>query len=180
MFHRLIPAFALTLMLGACAIGNKYDYNAAAATFGADIEKSVSAAVVDQRQYVLSGNKAPNFVGLQRGGFGNPFDVTTRSGRGLAEDLTNVLQRALDARGIAAKALVLPHGTGTDTVLSAFGKQGTDRLLLVNMREWKTDAMMRLTLHWNLEAAVYDPSGAMLGKHGISGTAPVAGFLVTK
>ena len=131
--------------------------------------------MVDQRQYVLSGNKAPNFVGLQRGGFGNPFDVTTQSGRSLGEDLTNVLQRGLDARGIDAKSLVLPPGADTDKALSEFRKQGTNRLLLVNMREWKTDAMMRVTLHWNLEAAVYDPTGAILGKNSIAGTAPVGG-----
>jgi len=175
MLLRLFPAVVLTLALGACAVGNKYDYNAASATITAETEKSVSAAVVDQRQYVLSGSKAPNFVGLQRGGFGNPFDVTTESGRGLAEDLTNVLQRGLEAKGITAKALVLPAGTGVDQALDGFRKQGSERLLLVAMREWKTDAMMRLTLHWDLQATVYDPSGQVLGEHGVSGVQPVGG-----
>ena len=175
MFNRMFSALALTLMLGACAIGNKYDYGAVSATIDAETDKSVSATVIDQRSYVLSGKKQPNFVGLQRGGFGNPFDVTTKSGRGLAEDVTNVLVRALDAQGITAKALMLAPGTSVDDSIKQFRGQGTDRLLIVAMREWKTDAMMRMTLHWGLDAMVYDPSGAVLGKHSISGTAPVGG-----
>lgn len=173
MIYRMFSAVAVALTLSACAIGNEYNYNAANATISAETDKSVTAAVVDQRAYVLSGNKSPNFVGLQRGGFGNPFDVTTQSGRGLAEDLTNVLVRSLEAKGIRTEALVLAPGTSPDDTVARFRRQGTDRLLLVSMREWKTDAMMRLTLHWNLEATVYDAAGTVLGRHAISGTGPV-------
>ncbi len=103
------------LVLAGCAIGNKYDYGAAIATIYAETDKSVSATVIDQRPYVLSGSKSPSFVGLQRGGFGNPFDVKTKSGRGLAEDLTDVLVRALDAQGIAKEVLLAQQ--------EAFGKR---------------------------------------------------------
>jgi hypothetical protein len=41
------------------------------------------------------------------------------------------------------------------------------------MFEWKTDAMFRLTLHWNLGAAVFDQAGKELGRHFIDGVAPV-------
>lgn len=178
MFYRMCSVLTLTLVLGACAIGNKYDYGAASVTIGAETDKSVSATVIDHRPYVVNGNKSPSFVGLQRGGFGNPFNVTTTSGRGLAEDLTDVLVRALDVQGVTAKALMLAPGTSIDNSVKQFRGQGTDLLLVVAMREWKTDAMMRLTLHWALDASVHDPSGATLAKHSISGTAPVgaAGF----
>ena len=169
MLQRIASLLAMTLLLSACAIGNQYDYKAAQLTIDSKTEKSVSAAVVDQRGYVVSGDKTPDFVGLQRGGFGNPFDVTTQSGRGLAEDLTENLQRGLESRGVASEALMLPAGASLPDSLSQFRDQGTDRLLLVNMNEWKTDAMMRMTLHWNLEAKVYDPAGQLLGEHRILG-----------
>jgi hypothetical protein len=178
MFYRMFSVLTLTLVLGACAIGNKYDYGSASVTIGADTDKSVSATVIDHRPYVVNGSKAPSFVGLQRGGFGNPFNVTTVSGRGLAEDLTDALVRALDVQGVTAEALMLAPGTSIDDSVKQFQGQGTDLLLVVVMREWKTDAMMRLTLHWALDASVHDPSGGTLGKHSISGKAPVgaAGF----
>jgi hypothetical protein len=175
MFHRMFFILTLTFVLGACAVGNEYDYGAASATLRAETDRSVSATVIDYRPYVLSGKKSPSFVGLHRGGFGNPFDVTTKSGRGLSEDLTDVLVRALDAQGITAKALMLAPGTSVDDSVMQFQDQGTDRLLVVAMREWKTDSMMRITLHWDFDASVYDPSGVMLAKQSISGVAPVGG-----
>ena len=175
MFQRMFFILTLTFVLGACAIGNEYDYGAASASLTAKTDRSVSATVIDYRPYVLSGKKSPSFVGLHRGGFGNPFDVTTKSGRGLSEDLTDVLVRALEAQGITAKALMLAPGTSIDDGVMQFQDQGTDRLLVVAMREWKTDAMMRITLHWDFEASVYDPTGVMLAKKSISGVAPVGG-----
>jgi len=178
MIARMVTILTLTLSLGACAIGHKYDYATAAPNLTAKTAKTVSATVIDQRPYILSGNKTPDFVGLQRGGYGNPFNVTTQSGRPLAEDLTGALVRSLAARGVEAKAMPLSAGTSDDAAISAFRSQGSDRLLLVRMREWKTDAVFRLTLHWNIEASVRDASGAEIASNSIAGTGAVgaAGF----
>ena len=175
MFKRILLLCTAALMLGACAFGHEYNYDAAQVNLGGETDKSVSAAVVDRRSYVLSGKKGADFVGLQRGGFGNPFDVTTESKQPLATELTEVLKRGLENRGVSAEALVVPAGTSLEDILEKFRAQGTDRLLLVTMEEWKTDAMMRLTLHWNLGAAVYDRAGSRLGDNRISGTEAVGG-----
>lgn len=164
---------AAALLVSACAIGNQYDYAGARTEITTATDTSVSVAVVDNRAYVLGGDKPPAFVGLQRGGFGNPFDVTTASEQALAADMTQALTRSLAARGIAAQALVVGHGTNNSAILEGFRGQGTERLLLVRMREWKTDAALRLTMHWDLDAAVYDSAGTVLGEHRISGVEPV-------
>jgi len=178
MIIRLIVAIAISGLLGACAVGNQYDYSTSTPDVSVTSEQTIVASVVDFRPYVLSGNKSPSFVGLQRGGFGNPFDVTTQSGQPLAADVTEALVRALKARGGDAKALTLSQGTSLDNALLRFQTIDGDRYLLVRMREWKTDAMMRLTLHWDLSAAVLDRSGTELARHAISGVEPVgaAGF----
>jgi hypothetical protein len=40
----------------------------------------LAVAVHDERSEVASGDKNPAFVGLLRGGYGNPMDVRTASG----------------------------------------------------------------------------------------------------
>jgi hypothetical protein len=85
------------VLLGGCAVDNSHRYDLGDAEFQVESNKTVAVAVVDTRPYVLSGEKTANFSGLMRGGFGNPFDVTTDSGRALAEDLTISIVRALNA-----------------------------------------------------------------------------------
>ena len=169
MLQRIASLLAMTLLLSACAIGNQYDYKTAQVTIDSKTDKSVSAAVVDQRGYVVSGDKD---AGLRRAAtrrlrqsIRRHHPVGPRPGGGPDRE------PAARARvpGRASEALMLPAGASLPDSLSQFRDQGTDRLLLVNMNEWKTDAMMRMTLHWNLEAKVYDPAGQLLGEHRISG-----------
>ena len=52
--------------------------------------------------------KAAKWIGQQRGGYGNPFDVNTQSGSSLAKDFLKVtaatLQRARSARSCSPTA----------------------------------------------------------------------------
>ncbi|MEM0924167.1 MAG: hypothetical protein AAGI13_14045, partial [Pseudomonadota bacterium] len=170
--RHLLGVMLLTIGLAGCAIGNQYDLSQGAARVG-DISQSVSVAVIDQRPYVLSGDKSPNFIGLQRGGYGNPFDVTTRSSRSAAEDLTRMLVNSYASAGSNAKALTAAPGSDAERVVSQFRQAGTDRLLLIEMREWKTDALAQITTSWNLTARVFDRSGleiATQSDQGVEGT----------
>jgi len=44
---------------------------------------------------------------LSRGGFGNPFDVTTQSGRPLASDLSGSIVASLKGKDVDARAIEL-------------------------------------------------------------------------
>ncbi len=167
MFKKIVMLGAV-LMLSACAIGNKYDYNAVAPQLETQTTKAVTVAVSDQRPYVLSGNKGPDFVGLQRGGFGNPFPVHTQSGNPLAADLGQAIAKSLSLKGVNATAAVVAPGSGPDAVNAA-----SDRVLFVAMREWKTDVFAQTTFHWNVEASVLDSSGTVLAANTETGSSGI-------
>lgn len=159
MVPRLLPLLG-PLALAACAIGNSYDYTAAVATLP-PAGGRIDALVIDQRAYVLSGDKAPDFVGLQRGGFGNPFDVTTASGRPLGEEVETVLVNSLTRAGADARA------AGADTEAAAVAALGTGeatRLVVLRMADWKTDTMAQVTITWDLTLLVYDREGTVLAE----------------
>ena len=61
--------------------------------------KLLILAVQDFRPYVLNGDEEPGFVGLQRGGYGNPFDVTTLTGRPMTEDMAEAMVKGLSDVG---------------------------------------------------------------------------------
>ena len=112
--NRVIVWIAIALVLGGCAFGRTYSYGDASMGMPglASGSGTVALAVHDVRPYVVSGNKPERFVGLMRGGFGNPFDVNTGSGDALSNDLRRVISKALQSKGYkVTDVLVRPTET---------------------------------------------------------------------
>lgn len=147
--------FVLTtiLVLGGCAMGNRYDYTGSIAGLPISGTDKVAVEVVDARPYVLNGERQPDFIGVQRGGFGNPFDVRTASGRPMAAEMRDAIATALSKQGY--------------TVVGA--KHPAPRKMELRVAEWKTDAMLHFGLRWDLTLSVYDDRGVLLAKSASNG-----------
>jgi len=129
----------------------------------------VAVAVQDERSYVLSGAKSEQFVGLMRGGFGNPFDVNTSSGGPLAKEICDAIVRAMKARGIDAHAVGAQPSESMIAVKRDMEATKPYRAVLVTLREWKSDTMMSTDLHYDVTLTVFDDSGAELATSSIKG-----------
>jgi hypothetical protein len=173
MLRRNLPALTLLLTLGACGGGATYDFAAVNPALTVSSGRTVSVSVIDQRPYVVNGEKPPRFAGTATGRTRETVDVSTASGRPLAEELTDAVVRALGRQSISASALPLPKGVPEEEALTAFRAQGAERLLAVRMYEWQTNAITRVTAHWDMEATVYDRSGGILARRATRGTRPI-------
>jgi len=160
LFAVALAAFALS----ACAVGNTYDYRTAPPNLTASAARSLTVGVLDQRPYVLSNDKSPSFVGLQRAGFGNPWNVNTVSGAPLADDFANIV-----GSGYKARPIPMPVRTPVNKALDLLKAGNADRILLISVFEWKTDTYVNVALHFHLNAKVYDLSGRMLAENSIQG-----------
>ncbi|MGH8534209.1 MAG: hypothetical protein ACREV1_16215 [Gammaproteobacteria bacterium] len=69
----------ISLVLVGCAFGRKQDYLQAHPVLELTHKARLAVGVQDRRPYILDHDKDEDFVGLQRGGYGNPFDVGTQS-----------------------------------------------------------------------------------------------------
>ena len=167
---RFVALLSIAVLVGACAIGRTYNYSQPSLGL-ATVSSSgtVALAVQDLRSYVMSGGKPETFVGLMRGGFGNPFDVNTQSGAPLAIDMRNAIERSLAAKGIKVQPVPIPKTAGIAEAKGTLAKTGARRQLLVTMREWKTDTMVNTDLHYDVTAEVMDEKGAVLGTSVIRG-----------
>lgn len=160
---RLLLIALLALMTGGCAIGNQHQYAGQPVAIASGAGKPVALAVVDARPYVVSGHKAPNFVGLQRGGFANPFDVTTVSGKPMAEDFQDTIATSLRRNGTDVRPVTLPPGAGGDAARAALARTGAERAILLRLNEWKADSMVSASLIYDVRLDVLDRSGESLG-----------------
>lgn len=164
--------FLLVLVVAAasgCAIGNKHNYTSDPPTLAVEGTRSIAVAAQDARPYVVSKEKAPEFVGVQRGGFGNPFDVTTESGRPLAEDFGATIARSLQGRGFKSTAVALPPSNAMPDVRALAAQARAERVALVYIHEWKSDTYQNTALLYELVLRVFDANGSELASNHITG-----------
>ena len=151
------------LLIGGCAVGNKYSYKTS------DIDLPIRTTggealvlqVKDLRPYVLNGDKEANFVGLQRGGFGNPFDVTTESGEPMTDVMAVAIENGLKEAGY--RVITVPGAEDKDSVLGTANSESA-RVVVLKVRDWKSDIYMGVTLHSDLILSIYTPDGKLLAE----------------
>ena len=164
----------LVMLLSGCAVGNKYEYRLLRMPLSVQGSSAIGLVVTDQRPYILDGDKNPDFVGLQRGGYGNPFDVTTASGRPMAEDMAETLKAGLEAKGFRVTLL---KAAADDP--AALGREaaalGLHRVVALQIKEWKTDTMMRTKLVYDLQLLIVDPAGAVVAGNTVRGADAIGG-----
>jgi hypothetical protein len=167
---KLAAVLAVVTVLGGCAFGRTYSYaDAPVALQGVSSSGAVTVAVQDERAYVLSGGKSERFVGLMRGGFGNPFDVNTSSGGPLAGEIRDAIVRAMKARGIDARPVDAPLRDSMVAVKRRLAEPKPYRAVLVTLHEWKSDTMMSTDLHYDATLMVFDASGTQLASSSVKG-----------
>lgn len=156
-----LVAMLVWLMAG-CSLGLRHDYTAVKINIPYPVTGSVAVAVLDQRSYVVSGDKPADFVGLMRGGYGNPFDVHTASRKPLADELAGIVAKGLNAAGAQTTVVATTPAANESTVQRDLLATNSARALLVTLTEWKTDAMVHGVLKFNAAVRVIDNRGKLL------------------
>lgn len=170
MFARALVLSLAATVLGGCAYGSKVDYSQVYPEVHAKPAKVVEVAVVDERAYVVSGAKAGNYVGMIRGSYYIPYDVNTRSGEPLANDLQRSIVGGITRAGGVAEAAKGLQGHASDA---------SRQLLVVRVREWKSESFMGTVLTYVLAVDVFDQAGKRLASSPVSGSEGVVDYGVT-
>ena len=167
-YHMYAGLITLILISG-CAVGVKHDYVQDTLELQVSTTNSFVVSTLDHRSYVLDSRKNENFVGLSRGGFGNPFDVITLSGDPLASDISTSIALSLRKFDVDVEVVRLdPSPSVTDSLKKLLPK-GANRTLLIILREWKGDSMMNVRILYDLDLNIYDETGRLLVKKHVLG-----------
>ncbi len=120
-----------------------YDYN------GQKITGPVEVSVVDERPFILNGDKKPSYVGHYRSGIGTPMNVYADGNIALAEQLQNDMRKEV-------KALSVKDAS------SASAKK-----LKVAILDYNFDNYMSSRFWYEIKVEVYDQSGKLLAQDSI-------------
>ena len=176
MFKLISICIAIVLFstLGGCAVGVTHQYNNAALQIKASSGSKLAIGVQDRRLYVVTKEKPEKFVGLSRGGFGNPFDIKTASGEPLADDMSKSIQAALTKSGVNVTAINIPVGVDeAEAIKRLTGSSG--KAVLIELNEWKTNTYVNTTLTYDVQALVIGVDGKVIASKKISGSENLGG-----
>ena len=122
----------------------------------------ILVSAIDERAYVLSGKKDLNFVGLMRGGFGNPFDMYTESGAPLSDDLVQAITSGLKNGGLSATENKLKHDLSRQELIESLKLDTSAKKVLLKFKEWKSDTYSASRFLFELTLEIYDFDGALI------------------
>jgi hypothetical protein len=153
----------LIFLITSCAAGHKIKYHDTVASLSASGNITIAVATHDQRQYILSGESDPDYVGLNRAGGSlvpfKPQSVTTESSKSLAEDMTASICNSLAAKGFRTIPVNTAPRENSDKILARMKDAKGDRLLLLTLYEWQSDTYLDTGLYYNLKLEIFDISG---------------------
>lgn len=174
---KLALTFLSILALSGCAVGNKHNYSDATPNIKATSGSRLDVGTQDQRVYILSGDKPAAFVGLSRGGFGNPFNVETESGQALSIDFTQAVSRALSKKGVQVTEINIPIRMDQADVIKKLTQTG-NKAAFISIKEWKSDTYQNTSLNYDVQVQIIDKSGKILAQKSISGTENLGGDFI--
>jgi hypothetical protein len=157
----VLAVLALSSLSG-CAIGVTHDYQRTPIDLRVATTATVAVVTVDDRPYVLDGQKESRFVGLSRGGYGNPFDMSTESGNPLSRDISTALVEAMKRRDVKARLVKVRPGSEDSEVIARLRASGAQRSVWLTLREWKADSMLHVSLAYDFDCRIIDETGAIL------------------
>jgi hypothetical protein len=130
---------------------------------------TIAVASQDQRSYVVSGKYKPQVVGVIRGGFGNPLNMTTASGRPLADEMGDVITDALKKNGFKTTPVVVAATEPIEQVRKKLTDTRANRLIHFQVKQWRSDTFNNIRLEYILNITVMNTKGKALAKKEISG-----------
>lgn len=171
---KLAPVL-VAMALSGCAVGQSFRYDNTTLDVKAAGSSSVAVASVDKRPYVKTAEKDPNYVGNLRGGFGNPFNVSTESGKPLADDMSSVICSSLKRKGFTCTPVSIAVNEPEAQVKSKLKATNADRLIQLSIDEWMSSTYTNTALAYDIQLTEMGRDGAILAEKKLKGEDDLGG-----
>lgn len=150
----LLALVAILCSCGGAAFNRTENIQSAWPVINYSTDNQITIQVIDKRPDVLSKKVTPTYVGVMRGGFGNPFNMNTESGQPLADDIAISINNGFKNAGIKSEVF-----NGLSANISSKIKY---RRLELTIYEWECDYFKTADFKYNLALNVTNSDGEIL------------------
>lgn len=136
----------------------------------------ISVAVIDMRAEIRNGDHKPQYVGMMRGGYGNPWNADTRSGQPFADEVSACLSASFAAAGFDMIPAQVHYPDDVTAAMNHLKESDAERKILLVIHEWRSDMITSFTKRWtdvyyDLEMVVLDKQNKKAGTARLNGKA---------
>jgi len=155
----IVVCFMSEPVFAQLAMGHKVDFSLSWPVIEYKTKYSLAVGVHDQRPYIIKGEKYPIYAGTMRSRWGVPWDINTQSNKPLSDDVVSAVASGFMNVGIKTDTAPLLFSDQQTTVVKRLRNLGAERIVLINLREWKVDIWSRAGFFIDAQAIVYDKDG---------------------
>lgn len=168
---KLLPLTAVlsVILLSSCAVGRKLSFENSPADPGYTPAGKIAIVFQDKREEVLNGKEKQSFCGHVYGGYAIAYNVQTQSGKAIAQDFSQALQKSLQDKGVSITTYNIEPADDMRKVTDQFIQSGYDKLLCFTITRWESRctanfSTMRYEANGGFTLKVMDKNGATLGE----------------
>ena len=108
--------------------------------------KSIAIAVLDQRPYIVSGEKPAKYIGQFELSMGGPYDAFTRSKQAMVNEFADKMPQLLGKQFSQLKTIYLEAGLSKQAAVEQLLATGAEKLVLISLKEWKSHTSIDTSL----------------------------------
>lgn len=150
------------VLLTNCAVNRQVKYDGLKMNLSEIKTKSISLALLDQREAVIDGSRKPDFVGYMRSNVGIAFPIGTESKNNFMSDLSSDIENSLSRFGVNVNNIVTSHTEKESEVKSKLLSTDDNKKIFFVFDELHTDGMAIQVLHYKINVFVYDKNNELL------------------
>ena len=171
MLYRITGLLMLVFLSGCVLTENtrKAGLNLPALELRGNSSAPIVIGVLDERPYVVSGEKPAKYIGEFELSMGGPYDAFTTSKQPMAHEFTEKLPQLLGGQFSQLKTVKLPIGLTKQAAVDKLLESGSDKVVLISLKEWKSHTAIDTSLWFDAQLESFNSKKQLLGFKRIQG-----------
>ncbi len=182
MFYKLGVALLMVFMSGCVLTENtrKAAFELPALELQGGSSDVIVVGVLDERPYVLSGDKPAKYIGQFQLSMGGPYDAFTQSKQPMVTEFSGRLPSLLTKKFPNIKTVLLDIGLSKQEAVKKLLDSGAPKVALITLKEWKSLTAIDTSLWFDAQLEVFNTEKQLLSYkrtqgHDTFGGAVIAG-----
>ena len=130
---------------------------------------TITVGILDERPYVVSGEKPAKYIGQFELSMGGPYDAFTNSKKAMVNEFVDKMPQLLSKKFPKLKTSHLDVGLSKQDAVDQLLASGAQKVVLISLKEWKSHTAIDTSLWFDAQLEVFNSDKQLLSYKRIEG-----------